>query len=61
MQEGDGLTKNMLGDPDKAERFIERIPRHRIGTPEDIAASIFSSAATKHLSYTAQPSLWIVV
>lgn len=35
-----GLTKNMLGDPDQAEWFIERIPKRRIGTPDDIAASI---------------------
>ena len=35
-----GLTKNMLGDPDQVEWFIERIPKRRIGTPEDIAASI---------------------
>lgn len=35
-----GLTKNMLGDPDQAEWFIERIPKRRIGTPEDIAAAI---------------------
>jgi len=35
-----GLTRNMLGDPDQAEWFIERIPKRRIGTPEDIAASI---------------------
>lgn len=35
-----GLTKNMLGDPDQAEWFIERIPQRRIGKPEDIAAAI---------------------
>jgi len=40
MHEGDDLVKNMLGDPDQAEWPIERIPKRRIGTPEDIAASI---------------------
>lgn len=35
-----GLTQNMLGDPDQAEWFIERIPMRRIGKPEDIAAAI---------------------
>lgn len=35
-----GLTNNMLGDPDQAEWFIERIPKRRIGKPEDIAAAI---------------------
>ena len=35
-----GLTKNMLGDPDQAEWFIERIPKRRIGKPEDIAAAV---------------------
>jgi 3-oxoacyl-[acyl-carrier protein] reductase len=35
-----GLTKNMLGDPDQAEMFIEKIPQRRIGKPEDIAAAI---------------------
>jgi NAD(P)-dependent dehydrogenase (short-subunit alcohol dehydrogenase family) len=35
-----GLTQNMLGDPDQAEWFIERIPKRRIGKPEDIAAAI---------------------
>jgi NAD(P)-dependent dehydrogenase (short-subunit alcohol dehydrogenase family) len=35
-----GLTQNMLGDPDQAEWFIEKIPMRRIGKPEDIAAAI---------------------
>jgi NAD(P)-dependent dehydrogenase (short-subunit alcohol dehydrogenase family) len=35
-----GLTQNMLGDPDQAEWFIERIPMRRIGKPEDIAAAV---------------------
>jgi 3-oxoacyl-[acyl-carrier protein] reductase len=35
-----GLTQNMLGDPDQAEWFIERIPQRRIGKPEDIAAAV---------------------
>lgn len=35
-----GLTKNMLGDPDQAQYFLERIPKRRIGEPEDIAAAI---------------------
>jgi NAD(P)-dependent dehydrogenase (short-subunit alcohol dehydrogenase family) len=35
-----GLTQNMLGDPEQAEWFIERIPMRRIGQPEDIAASV---------------------
>ena len=35
-----GLTQNMLGDPEQAECFIERIPMRRIGRPDDIAASV---------------------
>lgn len=35
-----GLTHNMLGDPDQAEAFIEKIPQRRIGVPEDIGAAI---------------------
>jgi NAD(P)-dependent dehydrogenase (short-subunit alcohol dehydrogenase family) len=35
-----GLTQNMLGDPEQAEWFIERIPMRRIGKPDDIAASV---------------------
>ncbi|MCX6053649.1 MAG: SDR family oxidoreductase [Chloroflexi bacterium] len=35
-----GLTKNMLGDEDQAKYFLEKIPKRRIGTPEDIAAAI---------------------
>lgn len=35
-----GLTQNMLGDPDQAEWFIERIPKRRIGQPEDIASAV---------------------
>jgi NAD(P)-dependent dehydrogenase (short-subunit alcohol dehydrogenase family) len=35
-----GLTKNMLGDPDQVEYFLEKIPQRRIGTPEDIAEAI---------------------
>ena len=35
-----GLTKNMLGDPDQAAYFIEKIPKRRIGEPDDIASAI---------------------
>ena len=35
-----GLTQNMLGDPDQAQYFIEKIPQRRIGKPEEIAAAI---------------------
>lgn len=35
-----GLTKNMLGDPDQAQYFLEKIPKRRIGEPEDIATAI---------------------
>lgn len=35
-----GLTRNMLGDPEQAEYFLERIPMRRIGQPEDIAAAV---------------------
>jgi len=35
-----GLTKNMLGDPDQAVMFEEKIPKRRIASPEDIAAGI---------------------
>lgn len=40
-----GLTQNMLGDPDQAEWFIERIPMRRIGEPKDIAAAILFLAS----------------
>ncbi len=40
-----GLTQNMLGDPDQAEWFIERIPQRRIGRPEDIAAAVLFLAS----------------
>ncbi|MBN1178658.1 MAG: SDR family oxidoreductase [Anaerolineae bacterium] len=40
-----GLTQNMLGDPDQAEWFIERIPQRRIGLPEDIAAAVLFLAS----------------
>lgn len=35
-----GLTHNMLGDPDQAAYFIEKIPKRRIGEPADIAAAV---------------------
>ncbi|HEY9075783.1 MAG TPA: SDR family oxidoreductase [Anaerolineaceae bacterium] len=35
-----GLTRNMLGDPDQAAYFLEKIPKRRIGEPEDIAAAV---------------------
>jgi NAD(P)-dependent dehydrogenase (short-subunit alcohol dehydrogenase family) len=35
-----GLTKNMLGDPDQAAYFLEKIPQRRIGLPEDLASAI---------------------
>lgn len=35
-----GLTKNMLGDPDQAEMFINKIPMRRIGEPDDIASAV---------------------
>jgi len=35
-----GLTQNMLGDPDQAQYFLDKIPKRRIGTPEDIAAAV---------------------
>jgi len=40
-----GLTQNMLGDPEQAEWFIERIPKRRIGVPEDIANAILFLAS----------------
>ena len=40
-----GLTQNMLGDPDQAEMFIEKIPMRRIGKPEDIAAAVLFLAS----------------
>jgi NAD(P)-dependent dehydrogenase (short-subunit alcohol dehydrogenase family) len=40
-----GLTQNMLGDPEQAEWFIERIPMRRIGQPEDIAAAVLFLAS----------------
>lgn len=35
-----GLTRNMLGDPDQAAYFIDKIPKRRIGEPDDIASAI---------------------
>jgi len=35
-----GLTHNMLGDEDQAKYFLEKIPKRRIGEPDDIAAAI---------------------
>lgn len=35
-----GLTKNMLGDEDQAKYFLDKIPKRRIGEPDDIAAAI---------------------
>lgn len=40
-----GLTQNMLGDPEQAEWFIERIPKRRIGQPEDIAHAVLFLAS----------------
>ncbi len=40
-----GLTQNMLGDPDQAEWFIERIPKRRIAQPEDIANAVLFLAS----------------
>jgi NAD(P)-dependent dehydrogenase (short-subunit alcohol dehydrogenase family) len=40
-----GLTQNMLGDPEQAEWFIERIPMRRIGRPEDIAEAVLFLAS----------------
>ncbi len=35
-----GLTKNMLSDEDQAAYFLEKIPKRRIGVPNDIAGAI---------------------
>ena len=35
-----GLTNNMLGDPDQAKMFIDKIPMRRIGEPDDIASAV---------------------
>ncbi|MBW6474323.1 MAG: SDR family oxidoreductase [Anaerolineaceae bacterium] len=35
-----GLTQNMLGDEDQVVYFLEKIPKRRIGVPEDIAAAV---------------------
>jgi NAD(P)-dependent dehydrogenase (short-subunit alcohol dehydrogenase family) len=40
-----GLTHNMLGDPDQAEQFIEKIPMKRIGEPDDIASAVLFLAS----------------
>jgi len=35
-----GLTRNLLGDAESAAQFEEKIPKRRIGEPEDIAAGV---------------------
>ncbi len=40
-----GLTQNMLGDPDQAAWFIERIPMRRIAEPDDIASAVLFLAS----------------
>lgn len=35
-----GLTKNMLGDNDQVQYFLEKIPKRRIAEPNDIAGAI---------------------
>jgi len=40
-----GLTQNMLGDPEQAEWFIERIPMRRIAQPQDIAPAVLFLAS----------------
>ena len=40
-----GLTHNMLGDPDQAQYFLEKIPQRRIGEPDDIAHAILFLAS----------------
>ncbi len=40
-----GLTQNMLGDPDQAAWFIERIPMRRIADPDDIASAVLFLAS----------------
>jgi NAD(P)-dependent dehydrogenase (short-subunit alcohol dehydrogenase family) len=40
-----GITRNMLGDPDQAAWFIERIPMRRIAEPDDIAPPVLFLAS----------------
>lgn len=40
-----GLTQNMLGDPDQAAWFLERIPMRRIAEPDDIASAVLFLAS----------------
>jgi NAD(P)-dependent dehydrogenase (short-subunit alcohol dehydrogenase family) len=35
-----GLTHNMLSDSDQTAYFLEKIPKRRIGVPEDIASAV---------------------
>ncbi len=35
-----GLTRNMLSDEERASLFLQRIPKRRIGQPDDIAATV---------------------
>lgn len=40
-----GLTKNILSDEEKAEFFLKRIPKRRIGQPHDIAPAVLFLAS----------------
>ena len=40
-----GLTHNMLGDEDQVTYFLEKIPKRRIGEPDDIANTILFLAS----------------
>ena len=53
-----GLTQNMLGDPDQAAWFIERIPMRRIAEPDDIASAVLFLASDE-ASYVHGTTLFV--